>query len=285
MFTMAFEQEEEDFEYGSVFQDDEDDEEYEEASEFADYSDEQIEQKWGNFSFEDLVFELEHVLGASKKYFFSKRKRVVDAEEMVNLTKLISERLPDEITKARDIIDEEQLILSDARKNASAVKADADSYHKRTTDSADAAAAQMIAAAKSRAEQIVESANAQAKDTIARAEEKARIMVDEHTITAQARDRGVEIVEGAKQEARSIVEGTNSNCEEYINRVMTWADGNISGVNEYVFGLLNSARDAYKIGINNIDGVKTKYKSDFDSQVASLKKAPRISKKQQNNNQ
>ncbi|MGN0468858.1 MAG: hypothetical protein ACI4GY_09055 [Acutalibacteraceae bacterium] len=267
---MAFEQEEEDFEFGSVFQDDDDDEQYyEEPAEFRDYSEDEIEGKWGNFSFEDLVFELENILSTAKKYFFSKKKRVVDAEETVNLTKLITKKFPGEIMKANEIIDEEQQIISDAKRNASAVKADADAYHSRTIQAADSKAASMIATAKSRAEQI-----------IAEAKSKAEQMVEEHTITQQARAAGAEIVEQAKQESRSIVEGTKANCQNYISDVVNWAEGNIDGVNDYVFGLLGSAREAYVSGVKSIDSVKIKYQSDYEAQVASLKKAPRISKKQ-----
>ncbi|MGN1418155.1 MAG: hypothetical protein ACI4W6_02385 [Acutalibacteraceae bacterium] len=265
---MAFEQEEEDFEFGSVFQDDDDDEEYyEEPAEFRDYSEDEIEGKWGNFSFEDLVFELENILSTAKKYFFSKKKRVVDAEETVNLTKLITKKFPSEITKANEIIDEEQQIISDAKRNASVIKADADAYHSRKIQEADANAAKMIATAKSRAEQIIADAKA-----------KAEQMVEDHTITQQARAAGAEIIDKAKQESRNIVEGTKANCQNYISDIVEWAEGNINGVNDYVFGLLGSAREAYVSGVKSIDSVKGKYKNDYEAQVSSLKKPPRMGK-------
>ena len=62
---MAFNEEVEELEFNSVFQDD-DDEGYEEVSEFRDYTEEEVSSKWGNFTFEDLVFELDNILGASK---------------------------------------------------------------------------------------------------------------------------------------------------------------------------------------------------------------------------
>ena len=253
---MAFNEEVEELEFNSVFQDD-DDEEYEEPSEFRDYTEDELKSKWGNFTFEDLVFELDNILGASKKYFFSKRKRVVDAEEMANLTKLVAERLPGEITDARSIIANRENLIAGARRDADAIKADADGYHQRTIDSANAQAAQIIADAEAKAQQLVA----------------------EHTITAQAKEAGAQIVAAAKAEARGIVERTSAECDKHIEHVMQWADNNINGVNEYVFGLLGAARESFVSGIGSIDGVKAKYTNEFNSQVASLKSAPRITKK------
>ena len=253
---MAFNEEVEELEFNSVFQDDED-EEYEDVSEFRDYSEEEVSSKWGNFTFEDLVFELDNILGASKKYFFSKKKRVVDAEEMANLTKLVAEKLPGEIVEARSIIANRENLIAGARRDADAIKADADAYHQRT----------------------IENAKAQAANIIADAEAKARQMVSEHEITRQAKDEGARIVAEAKAEARSIVERTSAECDKHIERVMSWADENITGVNGYVFGLLGSAREMLIGDIQKIDGMKAKYEEDLTQKFASLKAAPRITKK------
>lgn len=253
---MAFNEEVEELEFNSVFQDD-DEEEYEEVSEFRDYSDEEVNSKWGNFTFEDLVFELDNILGASKKYFFSKKKRVIDAEEMANLTKLVAEKLPGEIVDARSIIANRENLIAGARRDAEAIKADADSYHQRTID-----------AAKAQAAKIIEDAQA-----------KALELISEHEITRRSKEEGAQIVANAKAEGRSIIEKTSEECDKHIERVMQWANGNIDGVNEYVFGLLGAARESFVSGINSVDGVKNKYLNDFNAQQAALKTAPRITKK------
>lgn len=253
---MAFNEEVEELEFNSVFQDDEE-EDFEEVAEFRGYSEEEIQSKWGNFTFEDLVFELENILGTSKKFFFSKKKRVVDAEEMTNLTKLVAEKLPGEIVQARNIISSRDSIISSARREADSVKADADSYHQRTIDSAKAQAAAIIEDARAKAAQ----------------------MVSEHEITRQAKEQGAQIVADAKQEARNIIEATSEKCEQHIEYVQKWADDNITGVNEYVYGLLGAAKESFVSGINSFEGVKSKYTNEFNSQVASLKAAPRITKK------
>ena len=253
---MAFNEEVEELEFNSVFHDDDDDG-YEEVSEFRDYTEEEVSSKWGNFTFEDLVFELDNILGASKKYFFSKKKRVVDAEEMANLTKLVAEKLPGEIVDARSIIANRENLIAGARRDADAIKADADGYHQRTIDAADARAAQIIA----------------------EAEAKAREMISEHEITRRSKEEGTQIIADAKTEGRNIIEKTSEECDKHIERVMQWANGNIDGVNEYVFGLLGAARESFVSGINSIEGVKTKYLSDYNAQQAALKSAPRITKK------
>ena len=253
---MAFNEEVEELEFNSVFQDD-DDEGYEEVSEFRDYTEEEVSSKWGNFTFEDLVFELDNILGASKKYFFSKRKRVIDAEEMANLTKLVAEKLPGEIVDARSIIANRENLIAGARRDADAIKADADGYYQRTIDAADAKAAQIIADAAA----------------------KAREMISEHEITRRSKEEGAQIIADAKAEGRAIVERTSDECDKHIERVTQWANGNIDGVNEYVFGLLGAARESFVSGINSIEGVKNKYLNDYNAQQAALKSAPRITKK------
>lgn len=253
---MAFNEEVEELEFNSVFQDD-DEEEYEEVSEFRDYSDEEVSSKWGNFTFEDLVFELDNILGASKKYFFSKKKRVIDAEEMANLTKLVAQKLPGEIVDARSIIANRENLIAGARRDADAIKADADSYHQRTVDAAEAQAAKIIADA----------------------EAKALELISEHEITRRSKEEGAQIIAAAKAEGRDIIEKTSEECDKHIERVMNWANGNIDGVNEYVFGLLGAARESFVSGINSVDGVKNKYVNDFNTQQAALKTAPRITKK------
>lgn len=278
---MAFEQQEEEYEFDSVFQDDEGEEIYEERPEFRAYSDEEIDTKWGNFTFEDLVFELENIIGRAKKYFFSKRRRVVDAEEVMNLTRIIEIKLPDEIVKANDILDEEEQIISDAKRNASATKSEADAYHARTLHEADAQAANAIETANSTAKGIVDSAQEQARQIVAQAEAQARHLVSESNITKMAREQGAEIVNNARSDAANIIAGTNQNCEEYISRVVSWAEENIGGVNDYISMVLGKTRDLNATTIKQIDGVSAKYQSDCNEQMASLKNYPRVSRKQQ----
>lgn len=277
---MAFEQQEEEYEFGNVFQDDEGEEYYEERPEFRAYSDEEIDTKWGNFTFEDLVFELENIIGRAKKFFFSKRKRVVDAEEVMNLTRIIEIKLPDEIVKANDILDEEEQIISDAKRNASATKNEADAYHSRTLHEADVQAANAIETANNTAKGIVDSAQEQAKQIIAQAEAQARHLVSENNITKMAKEQGAEIVNNARSDAANIIAGTNQNCEEYISRVVAWAEKNIQGVNDYISTVLGKTRELNVNSINQIDGVNARYKSDCAEQINSLRNYPRVTRSQ-----
>lgn len=276
---MAFEQQEEEYEFSNVFQDDEGEEVYEERPEFRTYSDEEIDSKWGNFSFEDLVFELENIIGRAKRYFFSKRKRVIDAEEVINLTRIIEIKLPDEIVKANDILDEEEQIISDAKRNATATKNEADAYHAKTIHDADIQAANAIETANNTAKGIVDDAEARAEQIIAQAEAKARHLVSESNITKMARDQAAQIVSNAHTEAAGIIADTNQNGEEYIARVVAWAEENINGVNEYIATVLSNTRELNVNSINQIDGASARYNSSLKEQMASLKRHPEVARR------
>jgi len=254
MIKMAFnyEEEEEKVTFNGFPDDDEDEEEYEDVTEFGRYDDDELASRWGNLDFESLVLELESILASSKKFFFSKRRRIIDGEEMMNLANLIQDKLPDEITEAKKVIANRNEIVANANRQAESITKAANDYSTNTTNEANARANQIIAAAQKRAEE----------------------MVAAHTITQQARISAEQITAAAKAQAEEIANKTNAACDAYIKKVMEWAAENMNGSNEYIYGILNASKDMLRNSITGIDNVLQKYGADYERRINELRKGP-----------
>lgn len=258
MIKMAFnyeEEEEERIDFNGFPDDDEDDEEYEDVTEFGRYDEEELATRWGSLDFEGLLLELESIVANAKKYlFFSKRKRVIDGEEMMNLANLIQDKLPGEITEAKQVINNRNDIVANAKRNAEAINNAANEYSANVTSDA-----------KARADQIVANAQKQAEE-----------MVASHNITQQARVAAEQIIAEAKAKSDDLWAKTNAGCEEYIAKVMGWANNGMEGSNEYVVGILNASKKMFRDSISNIDGILQNYSADYNKKVTELKKGPSI---------
>ena len=80
---------------------------YEDISEFAAFDAGDAESRWGQLDFTELVNELENYIATSKRYlFFSRKKRVINGEEVTHLMQYIQNKFPSEVTKAKNIIAE-----------------------------------------------------------------------------------------------------------------------------------------------------------------------------------
>ena len=88
--------------------------EYEEIEEFGAYDEADAMAKWGEMDFEQLVAELEDMVARAKKFIFSKKKRIVDGEEMSHLSQYILDKFPGEISAANDVLARKEKILTDA---------------------------------------------------------------------------------------------------------------------------------------------------------------------------
>ncbi|MCM1544429.1 MAG: hypothetical protein NC110_03935 [Ruminococcus sp.] len=252
---MAFnyEEEEEKITFNGFPEDDDDDEEdYEDVTEFGRYDEEELATRWGSLDFEGLLLEFESILASSRKFFFSKRKRIIDGEEMMNLATLIQDKLPGEIVESKNIIASRNDIVANAKRNAEAITNAANDYSAATTNDANA-----------RANQIVTAAQKQAED-----------MVASHNITQQARVAAEQIIAEAKAKADELVVAANAGCEDYIAKVMEWASNGMNGSNEYVYGVLNASKAMFRDSIAGIDQVLQKYGADYERKIADLKRGP-----------
>ena len=145
------EEEEENIDYIGFNDADDDDEEEYDDSEFERYSQEEMSDKWGNMSFDELIGEFDRIVSSSKKFFFSKKKRIVDGQELSNLVDVVNEQLPGEIKTSRDIIASRDDIITNAKRSADSIRASADEYSQATTNSANDRANQIISKAQQQA--------------------------------------------------------------------------------------------------------------------------------------
>ena len=112
-------------------------ESYSNLAEFAAFDPGDAESRWGNLDFEELINELENYVATSKRYlFFSRRKRVVNGEEMSHLMQYILNKMPGEFANAKSIITERDAIINNARMEEKSIVDSAQSYYQSTTQKA-----------------------------------------------------------------------------------------------------------------------------------------------------
>ena len=141
-------------------------EDYEDAAEFGNYNPEEADAKWGEMDFDQLVVEMESIVSRSKRYFFSKKKRVVNGEDLTHLAQHIQNKLPSEIIAAKDIITRQVAIIDDANNQKAAILAAA---HQEETDTVNRAKdyySRTVKKAQEDAALIVERATAQATEMV-----------------------------------------------------------------------------------------------------------------------
>ena len=187
-----------DLEVEDVNQDDDD---FEDISEFGEYDEEDAESRWGSLDFEELVSELENYIATSKKFFFSKKKRIINGEEITHLVQYISQKLPGEISEAKSIISNRDSILNNAHREEDSIVSSAKEYYKSTTQKANDDADKIIAKAQSQAEEMVAS----------------------HSITQAARVRAEEIKENCQKEMNAFIAKTTADCEAHKKAARDWA--------------------------------------------------------------
>lgn len=228
--------------------DHEEDENFEDISEFAPYDEEDAETRWGSLDFEDLVSELENYVATSKKFFFSKKKRIVNGEEITHLVQYIRQKLPGEISEAKSIISNRDSIISNAHREESGIVASAKEYYKTTTQKAN-----------DDAEKIVSRAQAQAKE-----------MVASHSITQAARVRAEEIKENCQKEMNAFIAKTNADCEAHKKAAREWAAGTTQGSYNFICEALSQYQAVAMNNLNQITEVYKKFQTGYEEQMKAL---------------
>ena len=246
-----FQEEEENVDYIGFNNADDDDEEYDD-SEFARYTEEEMADKWGSMSFDELIGEFDRIVSSSKKFFFSKKKRIVDGQELSNLVDVVNDHLPGEIKTSRDIIASRDDIISNAKRSADSIRASADEYSQATTNSA----------------------NDRANQIIAKAQQQAEELVSAHSITQQAREKGEQIVAEANRRAQEQMAATKKACEEHIALTMKWAQAAMAGSNDYALSLMSAIKSVMMQNVNDIDAVAKRYSADYEKKLNEIRRGP-----------
>ena len=152
-------------------------EEYEEITDFGDYSEADAEARWGSMDFDQLVVEMESIISRSKRYFFSRTKKVVNGEDLKQLAQYIQKKLPTEIIAAKEIMTNQVAIIDEANRRKSEILAEA---HKEENET--------VGRAKQYYSTTVQKAKDDAAGIVAHATEQATAMVMEDNIYKLAKE-------------------------------------------------------------------------------------------------
>ncbi len=231
------------------------DENFEDISEFAPYDEEDAETRWGSLDFEDLVGELENYVATAKKFFFSKKKRIVNGEEITHLVQYIRQKLPGEISESRSIISNRDSIISNAHREENRIVTSAKEYYNSTT----------------------QKANDDAEKIISRAQAQAEEMVASHSITQAARVRAEEIKENCQKEMNAFIAKTNADCEAHKKAAREWAAGTTQGSYNFICEALSQYQAVAMNNLNQITEVYKKFQSGYEEQMKTLQADKRVS--------
>lgn len=230
------------------------DENFEDISEFAPYDEEDAETRWGSLDFEDLVGELENYVATAKKFFFSKKKRIVNGEEITHLVQYIRQKLPGEISESRSIISNRDSIISNAHREENRIVTSAKEYYNSTT----------------------QKANDDAEKIISRAQAQAEEMVASHSITQAARVRAEEIKENCQKEMNAFIAKTNADCEAHKKAARDWAAGTTQGSYNFICEALSQYQAVAMNNLNQITEVYKKFQSGYEEQMKTLQADKRV---------
>ena len=215
-------------------------------------TDEERRQAYGDMNFYDYLVELEELLNNSKRYFFNRNKRVVNAKNIGGIIDDLNLVVPTEIAKGNEIIAAKDKIISDANAEALQTRSDADNYNLTIREQADDYYTARIEEGNNEMDRIIENANREA----------ARI-VSEHEITRAAREEGNRIVGEATAKAKDIIGVTEQQVSDYKQQVNQWAGNAMDAVAKYCFELLVKSRQSNEANIRDIDNMIRQAQSDM----------------------
>lgn len=228
---------------------------YEDISEFAAFNAGDAESKWGQLDFTELVNELENYIATSKRYlFFSRKKRVINGEEVTHLMQYIQNKFPTEVTKAKGIIADRDSILANARQEEKEIVESAQSYYKTTT----------------------QSATEDADKIIKHAQQQAEEMVQAHSITQAARVRAEEIMAQCKNDMDALVAQTRADCEAHKQQARDWAQGISQGSYNFVSDALGKYQTIAMNNLNEISEIYKQLQGGYESHMQSLQANPKV---------
>lgn len=228
---------------------------YEDISEFAAFDAGNAESKWGQLDFTELVNELENYIATSKRYlFFSRKKRVINGEEVTHLMQYIQNKFPAEVTKAKGIIADRDSILANARQEEKEIVESAQSYYKTTT----------------------QSATEDADKIIKHAQQQAEEMVQAHSITQAARVRAEEIMAQCKNDMDALVAQTRADCEAHKQQARDWAQGISQGSYNFVSDALGKYQTIAMNNLNEISEIYKQLQGGYESHMQSLQANPKV---------
>jgi len=234
-------------------------ENYEDGSEFGNYNPEEADAKWGEMDFDQLVVEMESIVSRSKRYFFSKKKRVVNGEDLAQLAQHIQNKLPSEIIAAKDIITRQVAIIDDANNQKASILAAA---HKEETET--------VSRAKEYYSNTVKKGQDDAAAIVARATEQATAMVHESNIYKLAKEEEAKIKRETEQHVYELIDQTKRECEELRAQAKAYAISIIEGAHKFVTNGLANYQNIAMTNLDTINAVNTQFQGEYVAHVQSL---------------
>ena len=249
----------EDVSSGNEYDYEEEYEEYEEVTEFGTYDEDAADAKWGEMEFEQLVVELSDIIARSKKFFFSKTKRIVNGEEATHLVQFIQNKLPGEIITARDILEKETSIISAAKQEKESILAEA---HKQELET--------VNKAKTYYTDTVKKAQEDAATIIAKAKQQAQELVEESNIYRMAREEAERIKENTERETQAMIAKATDECNELKEHAKQYAVSVTEGARNFVASSLAGYQGIAMTNLDQINKVNTQFQTEYAAQIRAL---------------
>lgn len=234
-------------------------ENYDVGTEFGNYNPEEAAAKWGTMDFDQLVVEMESIVSRGKRYFFSRKKRVINGEELVQLAQHIQNKLPTEIVAAKEIMTEKVSIINEANAKKTEILAKAHSEEQDTVNRAKEYYANTVKKAQEKAEGIVATATQQAND-----------MVHESNIYKLAKEEEARIQRETQQRADELVEKTRKECEELREQARNYAISLVEGAHNFVNSGLAGYQKVAMTHLDTINNINNQFQSEYAVQVQAL---------------
>lgn len=209
-------------------------------------TDAERQQAFGDLNFFDYLVELDEMLNNSRRFFFARNKRIVDAKQMGGIIDDLNITVPEEINRGSEIIASSEKIIADANAEASNTRSEAENYRNTLREQADDYYTTRIEEGNNEMDRIIEEAKRQA----------ARLVSD-HEITRAAREEGVKIVGEASNKAKSILAATDQQVSAYKQQVNQWAQNAMEAVARYCVDILNGSKKYCDDSIKDINGMMT----------------------------
>ena len=108
---------------------------------------------------DDLILELQDILGSAKSVLFSGGKVMVDSDETYNIIEQIQDAMPSEISQAKNVVADRKAILTEAKKEAENIIRNAEERKKTILNQNE-----LVREAKVKAKEIVDDAKAKSKE-------------------------------------------------------------------------------------------------------------------------
>jgi F0F1-type ATP synthase membrane subunit b/b' len=135
-----------------------------------------------NMKIDDLILELQDILGSAKSVPFSGGKVMVDSDQMYNIIEQIQDAMPSEISQAKNVVADRKAILTEAKKEAENIIRNAEERKKTILNQNE-----LVREAKVKAKEIVDDAKAKAKEirTATNVYSDSILKTTEETLTSQ----------------------------------------------------------------------------------------------------